>query len=124
MGRSDSHSIYRQRTERAEAIRRNHPMHFINHVDIAPTTLGLCGIPVPEDMEGYDYSPLIVDTPPYHKVKTLPDMPDSAYISLPVPQAMQPGPFEEGIDGPFRGVVTRDGWEYVAMSISRGYYIT
>ena len=29
---------------------------LINHVDIAPTTLGLCGIETPDWMEGFDYS--------------------------------------------------------------------
>ena len=29
---------------------------MINHVDIAPTTLGLCGIEKPVWMEGFDYS--------------------------------------------------------------------
>ena len=29
---------------------------LLNHVDIAPTTLGLCGIEVPERMVGHDYS--------------------------------------------------------------------
>ena len=27
---------------------------LINHVDIAPTSLGLCGIEVPSDMVGFD----------------------------------------------------------------------
>ena len=29
---------------------------LLNHVDIAPTTLGLCGIDAPQNMVGYDYS--------------------------------------------------------------------
>lgn len=85
---------------------------LVNHVDIAPTTLGLCGIPVPGEMEGFDYSSIILD-PALNSDSAA--MPESAYISLPLPQAMQPGPFEEGIDRPFRGVVTRDGWKYVAL---------
>lgn len=85
---------------------------LVNHVDIAPTTLGLCGIPVPEEMEGFDYSNVILD-PSLNSDSAV--MPESAYISLPVPQAIQKGLFEEGIDRPFRGVVTRDGWKYVAV---------
>src|SRR5688572_14195410 len=35
------------------------PDYPINHVDIAPTTLGLCGLTPPSSMEGTDYAPLI-----------------------------------------------------------------
>lgn len=97
-------------TRRSYKTKRSNAL--VNHVDIAPTTLGLCGIPVPEEMEGFDYSTIILD-PSLHTDSA--DMPESAYISLPLPQAMQKGPFEEGIDRPFRGVVTRDGWKYVAL---------
>ena len=35
------------------------PLHtLINHVDIAPTSLGLCGLDAPEWMRGRDFSPL------------------------------------------------------------------
>lgn len=45
----------------------------INHVDIAPTTLGLCGIRPPEWMQGTDYSAARLGG-------TVQNAPDSAYI--------------------------------------------
>ncbi|CAG7654319.1 sulfatase [Paenibacillus allorhizosphaerae] len=71
----------------------------INHVDIAPTTLGLCGIEKPTWMEGTDYSS--------HRLRGNPkdNEPDSAYI--------------QNINAlgevcrPWRGIVTKDGWKYV-----------
>ncbi len=83
----------------------------INHVDIAPTTLGLCGIEKPEDMDGTDYSSFIIDGQPASG-----DVPDSAYLSLPIPTSTLKGIIlEEGVDRPYRGIVTRDGWKYVAL---------
>ena len=43
----------RPHTEHTGMLRTDAP---INHVDIAPTSLGLCGIDVPDWMMGYDYS--------------------------------------------------------------------
>jgi arylsulfatase A-like enzyme len=83
------------------------PIEFdfpINHVDISPTTLGLCGISAPDSMAGYDYSPLLKSR------KAPEDMPDSAYISLPVPTRHR-----DSVNRPFRGLVTRDGWKYVVL---------
>ncbi|UOF88753.1 sulfatase [Fodinisporobacter ferrooxydans] len=82
----------------------------INHVDIAPTTLGICGIPTPNGMEGADYSSYILED---HEPE---NVPNSAYISLPVPTAYQKGLIpEEGVDRPFRGIVTKDGWKYIVL---------
>jgi arylsulfatase A-like enzyme len=51
----------------------------INHVDIAPTTLGLCGVSRPEWMGGTDYSH-------YRLEKPNPDSePDSAYMGIVIP---------------------------------------
>lgn len=84
---------------------------LVNHVDIAPTTLGLCGIQPPASMQGFDYSRWILQSDASEE-----ELPESAYLSLPVPTAMQTGLIpEEGIDRPFRGIVTRDGWKYVAL---------
>ncbi len=80
-----------------------HPVP-INHVDIAPTTLGLCGIPIPEWMEGTDYSGYRLPG------NTVADEPDSAFIQLCVPTG-----HGHSIDRPWRGVVTRDGWKYVVL---------
>lgn len=84
----------------------------INHVDIAPTTLGLCGIEKPGSMDGFDYSSLILKgfEPTSEDERLSEDLPDSAYLSLPVP----PGD-PETVDRPFRGIVTSDGWKYVAL---------
>ncbi|MEM6392294.1 MAG: sulfatase [Planctomycetota bacterium] len=78
--------------------------HCINHVDVAPTTLGLAGITPPDSMAGTDYSPLCqpggnLDAPP-----------DSAYLQCVIPTGHPPS-----IDLPWRGLLTRDRWKYVAL---------
>ncbi|MBN2390653.1 MAG: sulfatase [Anaerolineae bacterium] len=76
----------------------------LNHVDIAPTTLGLCGIDAPAWMEGTDYSGYrIRDREVAHE-------PDSAYLQLVIPTM-----HGDSVDRPWRGVVTRDGWKYVVL---------
>ena len=78
----------------------------VNHVDIAPTTLGLCGIPVPDWMNGHDYSyyrnPKEVWNCPRE------DEPKSAYLQQ-VVRKKHAG----GFDRTWRGIVTPDGWKYV-----------
>ena len=86
------------------------PDHPINHVDIAPTTLGLCGVTPPSSMEGTDYSSLITRDPRTAPPTGAPTLPDSAYIGLPIPTG-----HGDSLDRPWRGVVTRDGWKYVSL---------
>lgn len=75
---------------------------FINHVDIAPTTLGLCGIDKPEWMKGNDYSSFrILDKAP---VK---NFPDSVYL-----QSVVPTGHHDSINKPWRGIITIDGYKY------------
>jgi arylsulfatase A-like enzyme len=75
-----------------------------NHVDIAPTTLGLCGIKKPDWMEGTDLS--------HHRInKENPSRePDSAYLQNVVPTG-----HPDSINTSYRGLVTRDGWKYVCF---------
>lgn len=75
---------------------------LVNHVDIAPTTLGLCGIPVPDWMEGFDYSHRRTGINHADRVA---QEPDSAYLQL-------IGRRESGYA--WRCVVTRDGWKYAS----------
>ncbi len=81
----------------------------INHVDIAPTTLGLCGIDAPEWMRGYDYSfeRLPAERTPKGSV------PEEAYL-----QSVIPTRHDHSIDKPWRGIVTRDGYKYVCTDNS------
>jgi arylsulfatase A-like enzyme len=74
----------------------------INHVDIPTTSLGLCGIPVPEDMAGYNYAPQIS----WHHTETQPP-PESAFL-----QYCAPSLYPACMNRPWRGVVTTDGWKY------------
>jgi arylsulfatase A-like enzyme len=74
----------------------------INQVDLAPTTLGLCGLTPPAWMEGADHSPLL------HGEHD--DLPDSTYIGIPVPTG-----HSSSIDRPWHGVLTTDGWKYVCL---------
>jgi arylsulfatase A-like enzyme len=76
----------------------------LNHVDIAPTTLGLCGIYAPEWMEGADYSPYRI------RGREMKDEPDSAYLQCVIPTG-----HGNSVDRPWRGVLTRDGWKYVCL---------
>ena len=76
----------------------------INHVDVAPTTLGLCGIDTPPWMAGTDYSGLRVRDRPR------PAEPDSAYLQIVVPTRHY-----DSADRPWRGIVTRDRWKYVVL---------
>ncbi len=76
----------------------------LNHVDVAPTTLGLCGIEKPSWMEGTDYSHLRLAS------RKKGEEPDSAYLQYVIPVG-----YHHCMDRPWRGVVTRDGWKYVAF---------
>jgi arylsulfatase A-like enzyme len=76
----------------------------LNHVDIAPTTLGLCGIDTPAWMEGTDYSGYRI------RGREVAHEPDSAYLQLVIPTM-----HGDSVDRPWRGIVTRDGWKYVVL---------
>jgi arylsulfatase A-like enzyme len=77
---------------------------LLQSVDIAPTTLGLCGIDIPEWMEGTDYSSRRLTA------KQGASEPDSAYLQNVIPTG-----HADSINQPYRGVVTADGWKYVAF---------
>jgi arylsulfatase A-like enzyme len=77
---------------------------LFSEVDVAPTTLGLCGLTTPQWMEGHDYSG--------HRLgfRPAPTDPDSMYLECVIP----PPPIHV-IDEPYRGLVTQDGWKYVCF---------
>lgn len=77
----------------------------LNHVDIAPTSLGLCGIKKPDWMEGSDLSHHRLD-----KQAAQPE-PDSAFLQMVVPTG-----HPDSINRPYRGVVTRDGWKFTSFN--------
>jgi len=115
-----SHGMYRKTCPYEEAIRTpmiisggrprydnwlvGSPPVTANSVDIAPTTLGLCGIPKPQWMAGTDYSHYRIRKP-----ASGPE-PDSAYLQNVIPTG-----HPDSINTPYRGVVTRDGWKYVCF---------
>ena len=77
----------------------------LNHVDIAPTTLGLCGISVPGWMCGTDYS--------FERLsdRVRPGVyPESAYL-----QTVRLTYYPDTVDQPYRGIVTTDGWKFVSF---------
>jgi arylsulfatase A-like enzyme len=90
--------------------RSGRPDALVNHVDIAPTTLGLCGIDAPDWMRGHDYSGVRLPGRPQGA------LPDSAFI-----QSVVPTGHGDSIDRPWRGIVTRAGppwearWKYVVL---------
>lgn len=76
----------------------------VNITDIPATTLGLCGVPVPDWMQGRDWSGLRL------KEKALPENAESGFLQLVIPTC-----HGNSIDRPWRGVVTRDGWKYCVL---------
>ncbi len=78
----------------------------INHVDIAPTSLGLCGITTPDWMEGHDYSHHRTGKDFANRSK---QDPKSAFLQL-------IGDRESSYA--WRCVVTRDGWKYACIENS------
>ncbi|MGI5899270.1 MAG: sulfatase [Christensenellales bacterium] len=82
----------------------------VNHVDIAPTTLGLCGIPAPEWMTGYDYSPLCIKQDRAEAHENSHPMPESAYLQQ-IPRKYH----RHSVNKAWRAVVTRDGWKYACF---------
>ncbi len=80
------------------------PDTLFGAVNIAPTTLGLCGLAAPEWMEGRDFSG--------HRLASRPKPaePDSMYLQNVIPTG-----HPDSINTPYRGLVTRDGWKYVCF---------
>lgn len=115
-----SHGMFRKMNPHEESIRipfiisgeipryqnrkfgRNPAM--VNHVDIAPTTLGLCGIKKPDWMEGSDLSHHRLNKP-----AAQPE-PDSAYLQVVIPTS-----HPDSTNRPYRGVVTKDGWKFACF---------
>jgi arylsulfatase A-like enzyme len=79
---------------------------LVNHVDIAPTTLGLCGVTVPEWAAGYDYSARCKRDGPAGDAAA--GEPTSAYLQQ-IPRKYH----AHSVNKAWRAVVTRDGWKYV-----------
>ena len=75
-----------------------------NHVDFAPTSLGLCGIEKPEWMSGTDLSSYIIEERPAPKIE-----PDSVFL-----QHIYRKRFD-CLNRPWRGIRTRDGWKYIIL---------
>lgn len=76
----------------------------MNHVDIAPTTLGLCGIEAPDTMQGTDWSHTLLPD------KQAPDnLPESAFM-----QQVYRKRFD-CLNRTWRGVRTVDGWKYICL---------
>ncbi len=98
------HHGYRDANEKNNQTRKCGSTNvLINHVDILPTTLGLCDIEIPKWAEGQDFSGYRVGG------KNRPE-PKSAFI-----QNIIPTKHGDSIDKPYRGIVTADGYKYVCL---------
>lgn len=116
-----SHGHFRKTTAYEESVRipfiigGEHPMAYdrrgsgrsevlVNHVDAAPTSLGLCGIEKPDWMRGNNYARLrLRDASAFTP-------PDSVFM-----QSVVPTGHSTCIDKPWRGLVTADGWKYACF---------
>ena len=84
---------------------------LVNHVDVAPTTLGLCGVDKPDWMRGTDFSGYrLPGGQTGVRGRDVKDEPDSAFL-----QSVVPTGHGDSVDRAWRGIVTRDGWKYVAL---------
>ncbi len=77
---------------------------LVNHVDISPTTLGLCGVEKADWMRGCDFSGYYRDDRPS------PIAPDSVFL-----QSIHPTCHEDSVNRPWRGIVSDDGWKLICL---------
>jgi len=78
---------------------------LLNHVDVAPTTLGIARLPIPAAMQGLDLSaPAVTGRAPERQ-------PEAALLQCVIPTG-----HSRSVDLPWRGLVSRDGWKYVALA--------
>ncbi len=112
-----SHGYVRKSSPWEEAVRipfivqpaggqRAHPATDapLNHVDIAPTTLGMCGIDIPVWMKGTDFSHYVIPG------KQAPaSEPDSAFLQHSYRKRF------DCLNRVWRGIRTRDGWKYICL---------
>ncbi|MGF1484855.1 MAG: sulfatase [Opitutales bacterium] len=82
----------------------------VNHIDLAPTALGLCGLEAPAAFVGHNYASEIAPD----ALQPVAEAPDSAYLQQIVPKL-----HTAGLDTAWRGIVTRDGWKYVCTPAMR-----
>ncbi|MFR9650263.1 MAG: sulfatase [Rikenellaceae bacterium] len=94
--------IFRPAGGRAEGVAAQSDVMF-QTVDIAPTSLGMCGIETPEYMMGFDFSQVLTDG------VVVEGVPDAVLL-----QHIYPKDFR-CLDRPWRGLVTSDGWKYVVV---------
>jgi len=87
---------------RLYGMRRGPSTALVSNVDLAPTSLGLCGLPVPANMRGRDLSG--------QRVGPLLEAPDSAFLQL-----VKATGHGSSLDRPWRGLVSDDGWKYVCL---------
>ncbi|MBB6441128.1 sulfatase family protein [Phycisphaera mikurensis] len=80
----------------------------IGTVDAVPTTLGLCGIPKPDAMPGFDFS---AAARPGGLARAEGTPPDAALL-----QYIRPTGHGPANDLPWRGIVTADGWKYASFA--------
>ena len=75
-----------------------------NHVDFAPTSLGMCGLDIEDWMEGTDFSHHIIEgrKPPDEE-------PQSAYLQHCFRKRF------DCLNRVWRGIRTNDGWKYVCL---------
>ena len=91
---------------RYEGYINNRPTAPFNFVDIAPTSLGLCGIEKPSWMEGHDYSHYRLQS----RQSARKPEPESAYLQCVIPTG-----HGNSINKPWRGIVTTNGWKIVCF---------
>lgn len=77
--------------------------HPVNMPDLAPTSLGLCGIDVPDWMQGTDFAGCRLESRPIPEV-------EDGYLQIVVPTG-----HGNSVDRPIRGIVTADHWKFVAL---------
>ena len=77
---------------------------LLDLMDIAPTSLGLCGIDKPAAMRGRDLSGL------YRPDRPRPEPADSTYLQ----SVISPNHWDT-VDRPWRGIVTSDGWKLACI---------